>query len=387
MKARIEPDGTMVLRLSPVDDALAYAQFQKHLREHAPLRYEQKRAPAGRPTIIGGRTYVGGEFIPGDVMASATPEEKQELAEREHGEQHERHAVKSKYQIKQQKVDAGAAKQAAAMGLDLKSAEDFAEFVGFQPDQQIGKIDVFCEGPGLKRVKINIEGPFGRTIRSIYHDADGKLVMYNNYIELTKNKRGGGLGTRMFVHQVRNAINAGVSRIECEAAGDAASEIDMRARGKTGYYTGYRHWPTLGYDGPLEIQPDMPEYLQRANTVIDLLEMPGGEEWWAAHGKDFKATFDLTPGSRSRLVLTKYLMERAKKLFGDRPPLKFSRRGIANGEQQVYHEDAMSEPTKTDEPEPEFHNEFDFDEVDEAALAATWKHIREHGWDDMVDGF
>lgn len=39
MKALIEPDGTMVLRLSPVDDALAYAQFQKHLREHMPLRY------------------------------------------------------------------------------------------------------------------------------------------------------------------------------------------------------------------------------------------------------------------------------------------------------------------------------------------------------------
>lgn len=48
-----------------------------------------KRAPAGysqsAPLVIGGQSYVGGKFIPGDVVANATPTEKKQIAEQGQG--------------------------------------------------------------------------------------------------------------------------------------------------------------------------------------------------------------------------------------------------------------------------------------------------------------
>lgn len=289
-----------------------------------PNRYEQRRAPAGDPTIINGKEYQGGEFIPGEALAAATPEEKQELARRTHERTHEKERKKFGYKIKRGQVDAGAARRMDWIGLDLKTTSDFAEFFGIASD--IDDVNAYCVGPLLQNVQVEFDGPWGRAIRKIVQAPGGKEI-HNSYIEL-KNK-GGGLGTKMLVHEVRNAIDAGFTKITCEAAGNAADELQMQSRGKTsGYYTGYRHWPMLGFDGPIPLEVILPEQFKEAKTVLDLLSMPGGEEFWRQKGRQIDhAEFDLAPGSRSRKFLTRYLMANAQRLYGtEKPPMKFQRR-------------------------------------------------------------
>lgn len=47
-----------------------------------------------------------------------------------------------------------------------------------------------------------------------------------------------------------------------------------------------------------------------ADTVHDILKIPGGVDWWRANGTALPVTFDLRPNSSSRSVLTSYVQER-----------------------------------------------------------------------------
>jgi hypothetical protein len=148
----------------------------------------------------------------------------------------------------------------------------------------------------------------------------------------------------MLVSQVKNAIDAGVKRIECDAAGSAENEaflIDYNKKNgrKDKPMIGYRQWPKHGFDGPINdlltdgkwdrkyisnIIPDM--WKGKVQTVLDIYAQPGGEQWWREHGVEFYATFDLTPGSRSRKALTAYVMTVMDRLYGKGAALiKFQR--------------------------------------------------------------
>lgn len=105
-----------------------------------------------------------------------------------------------------------------------------------------------------------------------------------------------GLGLTIFTRQLAAAAALGVARIETTAG---------RSSDENGYYT----WPRFGFDGPLppEIRQHLPRGLDHARNVLDLMQCEQGRRWWQEHGVSIRLAFDLSPHSRSRIVLDYYL--------------------------------------------------------------------------------
>lgn len=147
--------------------------------------------------------------------------------------------------------------------------------------------------------------------RFIGIDAEGRKFIKNDLIEIKKEYQGEGLGTTIFSAQVAQAAEQGFDYIQCHAAGEPGGRMN-------GYYS----WPRMGYDESVEsirkhnhsLAGKIEEAFPDAESVLDIFESPGGEEWWKANGSDlYDARFDLSEGSRSREVLAAYLAERAKR--------------------------------------------------------------------------
>lgn len=147
-------------------------------------------------------------------------------------------------------------------------------------------------------VSINIEGPGYKMTRHMFKDDKGEVTIYNESIHITDT--GTGLGTQILSNQVEQASNAGFKKIVAAAAGRPGSVWN-------GYYT----WPRLGYDAAIPNDVKLPPEYAGAKNISDLLEKEGGAKWWKENGKEFDATFDLSPGSKSRKVLDAY--NKAKK--------------------------------------------------------------------------
>jgi excisionase family DNA binding protein len=81
-------------------------------------------------------------------------------------------------------------------------------------------------------------------------------------------------------------------------------EDPLEPKKKRGYT-----WPRLGYDAPLTAQDiaALPPELRTARSVLDLMASEAGRAWWQTHGGPRVMVFDLSAGSRSRLVLQTYL--------------------------------------------------------------------------------
>lgn len=100
---------------------------------------------------------------------------------------------------------------------------------------------------------------------------------------------------------------------------DLFTRSDTRSEGGfNGYYT----WARFGYDYPISSLDGTTAARARtkfpgARTVQDIMKTPEGRDWWFSYGSGMgDAKFDLTPGSRSMEVLTKYgIAKRAKKAF------------------------------------------------------------------------
>ena len=90
MKALLHPDGSLSLEARGETRILRpehpkYADLMKLYNRHATVSLSVAHAPKGytheRPLTIGGHAFTGGQFIPGQVMADATPGEIAKLHE------------------------------------------------------------------------------------------------------------------------------------------------------------------------------------------------------------------------------------------------------------------------------------------------------------------
>lgn len=200
-------------------------------------------------------------------------------------------------------------------------------------------------------VRITITHPdINRCERFIATDDDGDKFMYNEYLILNDSAPKGS-GINIFSEQVENAAREGFAYIRTHAAGDYSNPT----------FNGYYTWPRFGYDMDLEdMRKEYKSDKDVRNTVdrwdktfpdaasvldimaIDAVSLPDdeadeihqkceavdkklgravkkrdkitGADWWLVHGCDlFRATFDLTEGSRSRQVLEAYMSSRGKK--------------------------------------------------------------------------
>ncbi len=114
-----------------------------------------------------------------------------------------------------------------------------------------------------------------------------------------KSMRRQGLGLQMFFRQARNAALLGVDRIEAVAG---------RKGDENGYYT----WPRYGFQGllPGGLRMLLPAELRDVRNVLDLMASELGRRWWWEFGETIPVRFHLSPGSRSRKVLMRYIRER-----------------------------------------------------------------------------
>ncbi len=129
------------------------------------------------------------------------------------------------------------------------------------------------------------------------------------YIDHTETQpQGTGLGTLLFVRQVREAQKLGLDAIRNLSA-KSSGESRIRGGSDRVPLIGYKVWPKFGYDAPLKPRQlaELPRDLQGARTVQDLMNTPGGEKWWRDHGDSFQGKFDLKPGSVSLRKLESYL--------------------------------------------------------------------------------
>lgn len=158
--------------------------------------------------------------------------------------------------------------------------------------------------------------------RSISRERDGSLVMHNNIFVLHDSLKGkkSGVGTEIFTSQVADCLSKGFNRIECTAARHDSDKEEERL-------VGYIVWPKLGYDGPIPDKVPRPPELASAQTVNELMALPGGEDWWKQNGSDFKGTFDLSPGSASLTKLNAYLEKKGK------PPIAVPQKPAAKPEE------------------------------------------------------
>jgi hypothetical protein len=114
---------------------------------------------------------------------------------------------------------------------------------------------------------------------------------------------GKGLATRMLVTQVNEAVKlGGLAYITTFAAGEGDGYRHKRSSG--GYYT----WARLGYNARIddEMARDLREPYKSAETLHELMAMPGGPDHWLRYGKGFTGMFSLGEGSRSLAILRTY---------------------------------------------------------------------------------
>lgn len=158
--------------------------------------------------------------------------------------------------------------------------------------------------------------------RTVTPEDDGTLTIENMSFFLKPSAQGSGFGTKTFSEQVRQGFLQGVGTIETKAGKGGSGSDKMN-----GYYT----WARLGYDAPLEdsFKKRLPAAFRKAETVQDLMEMPGGSDYWKARGHEAHMAFDLTPGSRSLDVLSRYLQSKGQ------PPIDQSESVIAAREATI----------------------------------------------------
>ncbi len=166
------------------------------------------------------------------------------------------------------------------------------------PDDATYEIKEMFGHPGT----VTFSGPGYAGIREIHKADDGKLMIYNEWFDVDRDKQGRGIGAKMFGRQVEQASRLGFDRIETNAIrNDEHGQI------------GYKVWPRFGYDAPIpdRVAAKLPGSLAGSKAISDLMKTPEGRAWWDDNGVGFDGVFDLKPGSASRKAWDAYLARKA----------------------------------------------------------------------------
>jgi len=139
--------------------------------------------------------------------------------------------------------------------------------------------------------------------RLIARNENGDLFIYNEHFKKVKTTPR-GYGAFSLAIQVRRAISIGCKYIETYAAGDF-----KQASGEG--YNGYNTWARYGFEAPLSAEDTakLPNFLQGAKTVSDVVKTAAGRTWWEVNGSPKFMYFDLSPDSLSLTSLEAYFIE------------------------------------------------------------------------------
>jgi hypothetical protein len=187
-------------------------------------------------------------------------------------------------------------------------AWEYAALAG-APDQAQVEVGVYGG-----RLYIELGDPARAAYRAYYYvrlAAEQLVVVNDGFQILLRSLRHRGLGLCMFHRQVTAAAALGVDRIEL-VAGRRADE--------NGYYT----WPRFGFEAllPARLRRRLPIGLEHARTVLDIMDCEKGRTWWREHGVTVRAMFALVAGSRSQMVLDRYLRTKMNSASGTKRNLE-----------------------------------------------------------------
>ena len=188
--------------------------------------------------------------------------------------------------------------------LSNMSVEDLSNLIGDSPfdnDNIEVMVDSFGDdNSGGLMIQVESDGiSYGRTIDI----KAGEIAkeMDNEFLDIKSDKRGAGIGSKIFANQVKTAQKLGI-RLNCIAA---------KGNDKNGYYT----WARLGYDFARESDKDTfkklisssdNEDIKTVKSLPELMSFPDGQKFWKENGFMFRATFDTSEGSDSMKIFTEY---------------------------------------------------------------------------------
>lgn len=196
----------------------------------------------------------------------------------------------------------------------VEFAHLFSIFDGSRVHQQAAKVAVQDAPPGLYFTVINnhvIQSPYKNRL-GIYADQNGEADIFIDGLHvdhyyLNGHKAPPTLGSIAFALCAITAHLTGLSKVSLVAAG---------GRGFDSQYVGYKVWPKLGFDAPLEPGEfaHVP-HLAHCGTVQQVLDID--PLWWENHGSQRLMTFDLAAHSTSWQKLLPYV---GSKLSHGSPP-------------------------------------------------------------------
>lgn len=196
----------------------------------------------------------------------------------------------------------------------VEFAHLFSIFDGSRVHQQAAKVAVQDAPPGLYFTVINnhvIQSPYKNRL-GIYADQSGEADIFIDGLHvdhyyLNGHKAPPTLGSIAFALCAITAHLTGLSKVSLVAAG---------GRGFDSQYVGYKVWPKLGFDAPLEPGEfaHVP-HLAHCGTVQQVLDID--PLWWENHGSQRLMTFDLAAHSTSWQKLLPYV---GSKLSHGSPP-------------------------------------------------------------------
>lgn len=177
--------------------------------------------------------------------------------------------------------------------------QDLASIIGL-PDDWVVKVTGY--GSSLY---LEVDNSTARMNRYVTMN-NGKLHVENAYFRLDKNAPK-GLGLGIFSKAIANAKRLGVPVIDTHPC---------RSSGEDGM-VGYAVWPQFGYDAPLTniesgdvIRRTRAEF-PNAQTIRDVFDTPGGQDWWWANGTSISnAKFFTDDDSRNMNALQSYMAKK-----------------------------------------------------------------------------
>jgi hypothetical protein len=163
---------------------------------------------------------------------------------------------------------------------------------------------------GADELRIDLQHPFMQEQeRWLRRDAQGDLLIFN-YRFYKKPAAPKGVSVDSLLRQVVGAQALGAKRLETFGAGD------FTTAGQPNGEIGYWHWAKCGFDAPLSQYYQglaaAERGLEDVKTLNEVIDRPGGADWWYRVGAALTMKFDLAFDSSMMRIFRDYVRRKGK---------------------------------------------------------------------------
>ncbi len=174
------------------------------------------------------------------------------------------------------------------------SEEDIINMVGAQSGTEV---EVKLYGVGAVQISVTDGYDNIGNMDRILFDDNGELAMEHELFTLNDSAPP-GYATKVMSAAIPAMEENGIKYVKTFAM--------RNAHGWVGYYV----WPKFGFDAPIEESNksgQIAELFPGAEYISDLYKTQAGRDWWLENGDSVELVFDMSEGSRSRDIFSKYM--------------------------------------------------------------------------------